>query len=70
MVVTQRVEGLAEPDEIDRDQLGALVDELVEAVLAVGARLTPVHRAGLVVDLARPSRVTCLPLDSMVSCCR
>ena len=29
---------------------GALVDQLVEGVLAVGARLAPVHRAGAVVD--------------------
>ena len=41
---------LREADEVDRDQLRALVDQLVEAVLAVRARLAPVHRAGLVVD--------------------
>ena len=50
VVVAQRVEGLAEADEVDRDQPRALVDQLVEAVLAVRPRLTPVHRAGVVVD--------------------
>ena len=49
-MVAERVERLAEPDEVDRDQLRALVDELVEAVLAVGAGLAPEDRAGLVVD--------------------
>ena len=53
VVVAQRVERLGEADQVDRDQLRALVDQLVEAVLAVGARLAPVDRAGLVVDVAR-----------------
>ena len=38
---------LREPDEVARDQLRALVDQLVERVLAVGARLAPHDRAGL-----------------------
>ena len=46
----QRVERVGEADEVDRDELGALVDQLVEAVLPVGARLAPVDRAGGVVD--------------------
>ena len=50
VVVAQRVQGLAEADQVDRDQLRALVDELVEAVLAVGPGLAPVDGAGLVVD--------------------
>ena len=41
---------LPKPMQVDRDQLGALVDQLVEAVLPVGAGLAPVHRAGVVVD--------------------
>ncbi len=52
VVVADRVERLAEADQVDRDQLRALVDQLVEAVLPVRARLTPVHRAGLVVDVS------------------
>ena len=35
------VGGLGEGDEVGRDQLRALVDQLVEGVLAVGARLAP-----------------------------
>ena len=34
-------------DEVGRDQPGALVDQLVEGVLAVGPRLAPEHLAGL-----------------------
>ena len=56
VVVAERVERLGEADQVDRDQLRALVDQLVEAVLAVGPRLAPVHRAGLVVDLAPVER--------------
>ena len=36
VVVAERVQGLGEADQVDRDQLRALVDQLVEAVLAVG----------------------------------
>ena len=43
----QVVGGLGEPDEIGRHQPGALVQQLIEGVLAVGARLTPE-------DLTRP----------------
>ena len=46
----------AEADEVGGDQLGALVDELVERVLPVRARLAPVDRAGLVVDLRAAER--------------
>ena len=50
--------------------LGALVDQLVEGVLAVGAGLAPDDRAGAVLDRLATSRVTRLPFDSMSSCCR
>ena len=60
---------VAEADEVGRDELGALVDELVEGVLAVGARLAPEDLAGLP-HTGEPSRRTDLPLDSMVSCWR
>lgn len=36
--------------EVTGDQLGALVDQLIEGVLAVGTRLTPDDGAGLVVN--------------------
>ena len=49
VVAAQRVKRPVEADEVARDQLGALVNQLVERVLAVGARLAPVNRAGLVV---------------------
>ena len=42
-----------EADEVARDQPGALVDELVEAVLPVRPRLAPVDRAGVAVDRGR-----------------
>jgi hypothetical protein len=69
VVLAERVEALGEADQVDRDDRGALVDQLVEAVLSVGARLAPVDRAGLVVD-GRAVERTCLPLDSIVSCWR
>jgi hypothetical protein len=50
-MVSERIQGFCEPDEIARNQLGALVDELVKRVLAVGARLAPVNRSCLVIDL-------------------
>ena len=56
MVVADRVQRLAEADQVDRDQLRALVDQLVEAVLAVRARLAPEDGAGLVVDSAAVER--------------
>ena len=52
----QRVEGLGERDEVAGNQPRALMDQLVERVLAVGARLAPVDRAGLVVDLRAVER--------------
>ena len=44
VMAAERVEGLGEGDEVAGDEAGALVDELVEAVLAVGAGLAPVDR--------------------------
>src|SRR5207253_6515658 len=52
MVLADLVERAQEADEVARDQLRALVDELVEGVLAVRARLTPDDRARLIVDRA------------------
>ena len=47
VAVLGRVRGVDERDEVGRDELGALVNQLVEGVLAVGARLTPEDLAGL-----------------------
>ena len=49
-MLAERVEALVKADEVAGDQLRALVDQLVEGVLAVGPRLAPVDRPGLVVD--------------------
>ena len=65
----QRIQRLGEGDEIARNQLRSLMDQLIEGMLAVGARFAPVDRPGLVVDLG-PIRVTCLPLLSIVNCCK
>ena len=46
-IVGERIGGVHECDEIGRDQPRALVDQLVEGVLSVGARLTPEDLAGL-----------------------
>ena len=47
VMAAERVEGLGEADEVAGDEARALVDELVEAVLAVGAGLAPVDGAGV-----------------------
>ncbi len=46
-----RVVCLNRGDEIAWDDLGTLVDELIESVLTVGARLAPNYRSSAVVDL-------------------
>ena len=50
---TERVEGLRKGDEVARNQPRALVDQLIERVLAVRARLAPVDRARVDADTAR-----------------
>ena len=70
VMVAERVESLGEADEIAGDEARALVDELVEGVLAVGAGLAPEDGAGVGSRRASPSSVTCLPLHSMVTCWR
>ena len=47
VAVLGRVRGVDERDEVGRNQLRALVDQLVEGVLAVGARLAPEDLAGV-----------------------
>ena len=52
VVAAQLVPRLRESDEVAGDELGALVYQLVEGVLAVGAGLPPVDLAGLVIHRA------------------
>ena len=70
VVPAERVERLGERDEVAGDEPGPLMDQLIEGVLAVGPRLAPVDGAGLVGRPRLPSSVTCLPLLSIVNCCR
>jgi len=44
--ITDRIKGGGRGDEICGDQLGSLVNELVEGVLAVGSSGTPDNRLG------------------------
>ena len=44
VVTADRIERFGEGDEVAGDEAGALMDELVEAVLAVGAGFAPVDR--------------------------
>ena len=69
VVVAQGVEAVREAHEVARNQPRALVDELVEAVLAVGSGLAPVD-APVSTSTAVESSRTDLPFDSIVSCCR
>ena len=50
MMVPYGVQGLAEAYEVTWDKAGALMDELIEGVLAIGARFSPVDGPGFVVD--------------------
>src|SRR6516162_1819857 len=50
MLLAQRVQRLAEGDEVAGNQTGSLVDQLVERVLAVGSGLAPINRAGVARD--------------------
>src|SRR5215471_18089831 len=43
------VERLCEGDEVAGDEPGALMDQLIERVLAIGSRLAPIDRAGLMI---------------------
>ena len=70
VVPAERVERLSKRDEVTRDEPRALMDQLVEGVLAVGSRFTPIDWARSRRRPWSPSSVTCLPLLSIVNCCR
>ena len=50
MLLPQGIERLTEGDEIAGDQPGALMDQLIERMLAVGAGLTPINGASVAGD--------------------
>src|SRR5918994_4601534 len=50
VVLAERVEGLVERDEVAWNESRSLMNQLVERVLAVCARLTPVDRPGIIRD--------------------
>ena len=66
-MIAQRVMADGRRDEVARHQLGALMDQLVERMLAVGARLTPDDRAGLVIHRIAVA-IDVLAVDSMLPC--
>ena len=70
VMMAEGTQGLTEADKVARDQFGALVNKLVEGVLAVGSRLAKIDGPCLIVDGLACERSTCLPLLSMVNCWR
>jgi CO/xanthine dehydrogenase Mo-binding subunit len=50
VMASKRIQRFRKRDEIARDELGPLVDHLVEGMLAIGARFSPVNGFGLVGD--------------------
>ena len=56
MVPPLGVESMTKRNEIARDQPGPLMDQLVEGVLAVGSRLTPIDGTGRATDLGPVER--------------
>src|SRR5215831_20141649 len=44
----ERIERLVKGNEVRRNESGPLMDELIKGMLAVGARLSPVHRTGVI----------------------
>src|SRR5579883_1355481 len=51
VMASERVQRAAEGDEVGRNQLGSLMNQLVEGMLSVGAGLAPENRPGLIIDL-------------------
>src|SRR5262252_10143016 len=46
VVSPEAIQRVDERDEVARDEMCPLMDELIEGVLSIGARLAPVHRSG------------------------
>jgi AsmA protein len=51
VVIAFRIQRLGEANEVARNHFGSLVNQLIEGVLAVGARLAPVDGARLIIDM-------------------
>jgi len=47
---TGRIKRLVETDEVARNELGPLMKQLIERVLAIGARFAPKDRPSLIVN--------------------
>src|ERR1700722_17400743 len=56
MVPPERIQALGEGDEIPRNQPRALMDQLVEGMLSVGAGLAPIDGPGIIIDPASLQR--------------
>src|ERR1700722_12501976 len=56
MLLTQRIQRLAESDEVTGDQARPLVNQLIKRVLTIGAGLAPINRAAVVADGAAVER--------------
>src|SRR5438874_313922 len=54
VMLAQRIQWVTKPNKVARDEPSTLVNELIERVLAVGTRFTPVNWAGLIVDPGPP----------------
>src|SRR6266700_1077298 len=50
MMRSHWIEGMGKTDKIARDQLGPLMDQLVEGMLTIGTGLTPDNRTSLIID--------------------
>ena len=50
MMVAERIERARRRQKITRDQLGALMNQLVESVLTIRSRFAPQNRPGAVID--------------------
>src|SRR5437867_277420 len=48
-MVAKRVQRLTKADEVARDEFCTLMEQLIKGMLAVGAGLAPIDRAGIVV---------------------
>ena len=48
MMPAKRIEGLVKRDEVTGDEACSLMNQLIEGVLAVGSRFTPINGAGIV----------------------
>src|SRR5579884_2411066 len=53
---SERIQRAAKGDEVARDEFRALVNQLIEGMLAVGARLAPENRPGLIINMPAVER--------------